>query len=440
MKKGTSIVLLSILSVLMAFVLVITFARFPVGTNKSFNSVLGAIELDYGMSDSAVYTLELDKTSDIPEDITDVLSTIENRLVKLGFTNTSVKAVRDSDSDVYDIRVIVNPDINDNYEPDTDSVTSAVQTAVAYGELHFYGGTSENPTDELFIGYNPIDKVEYSGYSDTSDAYLLNITFTRNAFDEISDIMDDGDFYFLAKLGDDELSPFDGSSAISSSYFNDRTIAIQTSSEITAKQMALQISTGGLAYKYSVSENVALISPIYGNNIAVISLITIGALLLLYIIVMIISNKGLGLVAGLTTLFYALTTVLMLIAVPGVKLSIGGIIGLLTATVFAVDGTVILTKRIKEEYSMGKTVKSAVKFGYKRALMPVLNIGVIGGISALVLLLLCSLEIKAFAVTFGIGIVVALICSLVISRMYLALLLPLAKNKEKFLNLKREDA
>ena len=67
MKKGTSVVLLSIISVLMAIVMVFAFIRFPVGTER-YNSFLGAIELDYGMSDSAVYTLELDKTSDIPTD------------------------------------------------------------------------------------------------------------------------------------------------------------------------------------------------------------------------------------------------------------------------------------------------------------------------------------------------------------------------------------
>ena len=54
MKKGTSIVLLSIISAIMAFMLVMTFVRFPVGAVKNYNSVLGAIELDHGMEKSAV--------------------------------------------------------------------------------------------------------------------------------------------------------------------------------------------------------------------------------------------------------------------------------------------------------------------------------------------------------------------------------------------------
>jgi hypothetical protein len=46
MGKGKSITLLTIISVLMAFILVMSFARFPVGEVKNYNSLLGAIELD----------------------------------------------------------------------------------------------------------------------------------------------------------------------------------------------------------------------------------------------------------------------------------------------------------------------------------------------------------------------------------------------------------
>ena len=73
MKKGWSIVLLSIVSLIMAFLMVMTFARFPVGAANSTKSFLGAIELDHGMSESAVYTLTLDKTSKVPEDMDEIL-------------------------------------------------------------------------------------------------------------------------------------------------------------------------------------------------------------------------------------------------------------------------------------------------------------------------------------------------------------------------------
>ena len=49
MKKGRSITLLSLICLVMAFLVVMTFIRFPVGV-KNYNGVLGAIEKDYDIA------------------------------------------------------------------------------------------------------------------------------------------------------------------------------------------------------------------------------------------------------------------------------------------------------------------------------------------------------------------------------------------------------
>ena len=84
MSKGKSITLLSIISVLVAFVLVMTFIRFPIGINN-YNSVLGAIELDYDIEGGTAYTLKLakDNVEDV-EDVDKVVKTLDYRLRELG--------------------------------------------------------------------------------------------------------------------------------------------------------------------------------------------------------------------------------------------------------------------------------------------------------------------------------------------------------------------
>ena len=63
MNKGKSITLLSIVSVIIAFVLVMTFIVFPVGV-KNYNSLLGAVELDYDLEGGVAYTLTLSKDNE----------------------------------------------------------------------------------------------------------------------------------------------------------------------------------------------------------------------------------------------------------------------------------------------------------------------------------------------------------------------------------------
>ena len=130
----------------------------------------------------------------------------------------------------------------------------------------------------------------------------------------------------------------------------------------------------------------------------------------------------------------------MLILIPGIKLSIGGVIGILFASILAIDGMVVTAKRVKEELHSGKTVKSAIRSGFRRALIPNLNACVISAILSILLFAFTTAEVKLFAITFGIGSVIAGIASLVFARMFIALLLPLVKNKENFLNVKKEEA
>lgn len=441
MKKGWSIVLLSIVSLIMAFLMVMTFARFPVGAANSTKSFLGAIELDHGMSESAVYTLTLDKTSKVPDDMGEILDTLSYRLKALGYENHSLKAVKNLDSNVYDVRLEVNPEINEYNKNDITSMSNIVDNVIKYGELKFYGGSTSNPTTELFTDIEgTIATAKYNGYHENAHAYVCTITFSEQAYAVIKEQMSAGSFYLKVMLGEDTLSPFDGTSAMTEgdSFYN-KSISITSQDENAGKIMALQINSGGLAYKFDY-EKVGVISTSLGNNVPTVSLIVVGALVVVAMAALIVVGKGYGIASALSLLLFALIEGLMMIAVPGIKLSIGGVIGIILSTILAIDGMIMTGKRIKEEFVSGKTYKSALRTGYKRALLPTINVSVVSVIISLLLLAFNSADVKLFAITFGIGSVVALIATLLFTRMFVNLFLPLVKDKEKFLNLKREEA
>lgn len=440
MKKGTSIVLLSILSVIMAFVLVMTFVRFPVGTNKNYNSLLGAIELDHGISESTVYTLELDPLTVAPSDseMEELMGVLSFRLSELGFENHSIKAVKNAKSNVYDIRIELNANLDKYYEPDNETLTSIVNTAVKYGELKFFSGTSASSiTNELFTNIDPIKSAKAMPYNEYTGGYGVEIVFTDEAYEKMQELMNSGDFFLKITFGEDTL--LESSNALTESYFANQGITFTTASEDAAKQLVLQITSGGFGYKYNVSSP-AIVNPYLGDNAATLSVVTIGAILLVAMVALILINKGFGIASALSLVAFALLEVSMLILIPGIKLSIGGILGILFASILAIDGMIITAKRVREELQSGKTVKSAIRAGFKRALLPNLNACVVTAITSLLLFIFTSAEVKLFAITFGIGSVLAGVASLVFARMFIALLLPIVKNKEKFLNAKKEEA
>ena len=438
MKKGVSITLLSIISVILAFLLAMTFARFPIGASKQFNGVLGAIEYDFGMEQNSVFTLKLDKDSDHPEDVREVLDVLTYRLNALGYENSSVKAVKDKSSNVYDIRIEVNANRNEYDKLDTDTLSADINTVAAYGKVEFFGANSSNPTDELFKDIdNPIESVEFSGYDATSASYLVALKFTKDAYSELLTNMRAGDFYFKITLGDQVILGGSEGGIISESYFQNRTIALVSSTEAGAKQMVLQITSGGLDYKYEISD-VETASSVMAN-VGFVSIIAISAIIVLAAVAFAVFYKGYGLVSFISSLAFILVDILMYIAIPSIKLSIASVIGIALATIIAIDGQIVVIKRVSEEYSAGKTIKSAIRTGFKRALIPTITTGVVSGLTALSLFFIAKGAVKSFAASLGIGVVIATIVSLLLVRLLIAIFLPLCKDKQAFFNFKRED-
>lgn len=441
MKKGKSITLLTVLTLIIAFLTVMTFARFPMGT-KNFNSVLGAIQTDYDISGGTVYTLTTTKDNVNvieDEDVDELVDTLKYRMNALGYQTYSVKAFKVADD--YEIRIEAKGDINDYGEENTSALAQDVAVVAAFGELEFYGDSSENPTGEdkrILKDMDVIKSAEYVGTTTSGDTtyYHVSIEFTSKAYDELIDLIESNSSYYLSiMLGDTEV--FSGGSAISADNFSNRTLGIYSTSESGAKQAALQISSGGLKYEFEISDGVTVSAPL-GENAALWSVIAVAAALLVGLIALTILYKGYGVIAAYTSWTFMLIYLLMLIAVPGIKVSLGGVIGIIAATVLTLDGLMITAKRIKEEADNGKMIKAAVKAGFRRSFKPIINSAVVSAIISGAVLIFAKGSFACFGITFGIGAIVSVISTLVLSRMYTTLVLSANGYKYGFLGLKRD--
>lgn len=140
--------------------------------------------------------------------------------------------------------------------------------------------------------------------------------------------------------------------------------------------------------------------------------------LILVIVFMIVFYRVPGVAASLALCFYVACMVVVL-AVFNVTLTLPGIAGILLSIGMAVDANVIIFTRIKEELGAGKTVRSAIKQGFDKALSAIVDGNVTTLIAAVVLWFKGSGTVKGFAQTLAIGIILSMITALLVTKFIL---------------------
>ena len=99
-----------------------------------------------------------------------------------------------------------------------------------------------------------------------------------------------------------------------------------------------------------------------------------------------------------------------------ITLTLPGIAGIILGIGMAVDANVIIFARVGEELAAGKSVRSSLNAGFKKAMSAILDGNITTLIAAAVLWLRGSGTVKGFAQTLALGIVVSMFTALVITR------------------------
>ena len=123
-----------------------------------------------------------------------------------------------------------------------------------------------------------------------------------------------------------------------------------------------------------------------------------------------------GLASSIALVLYCLITIFCLNFFD-MTLTLPGIAGIVLSIGMAVDANVITFARIREEIASGKSVRSAIDEGYKKALSAIIDGNVTTLIAALVLGVIGTGSIKGFAQTLALGIVVSMITALFVTKL-----------------------
>lgn len=138
-----------------------------------------------------------------------------------------------------------------------------------------------------------------------------------------------------------------------------------------------------------------------------------------------------GLASSLALLIYT-GIVLLLLNAFDLTLTLPGIAGIILSIGMAVDANVIIFARVREEITAGKSVKTALKLGFQKALSAIVDGNITTLIVAIVLGLKGTGSVKGFAQTLALGIIVSMFTALVITRMIVYAFYAVGIRKEKY--------
>lgn len=203
-----------------------------------------------------------------------------------------------------------------------------------------------------------------------------------------------------------------------------------------AENLASTIRIGGL--KLELEE---LHSKVVGAQLGVEAISTslkAGAIGLAIVIVFMIAVYFLAGVASAIGLLLYVALIVLLLNGFDMTLTLSGVAGIILSIGMAVDANVIIFARIREELATGKTVKSAMKIGFDKALSAIVDGNITTLIAAGVLLLLAPGTIKGFAQTLALGIVLSMITALVVTRYIMNALYAIGFQSEKWYGVGKE--
>jgi len=359
--------------------------------------------------------------TDLPGDMQTAQAMIRQRLTSQGFTEATVALSGDNRLTV-EIPQITNPE-------------EAVQTLGTTAQLLFMDWDGYNNYAAAVMGGETVDAADYAlltgsdiegasaEYGQTTTNGMqenyVQVNFTSEGQQKFADATEavsgrtDGTNQLLIVMDGQIISypnvdsRIDSSSCVISGSFTQE----------SAQQLAGLIDAGQLPFSLTQVE-LRSVGPQLGADALRTSLLAGAIGLLLVCLFMLIIYRIPGLVACIALGFYIVIEAL-LFSLFHINLSLPGIAGIILSIGMAVDANVVIFERIKEELRAGKTVKSAIDSGFKRAFTAIFDSNLTTLIAAAVLFFFGTGTIVGFATTLGLGVIISMFTALTVTHFLL---------------------
>lgn len=174
----------------------------------------------------------------------------------------------------------------------------------------------------------------------------------------------------------------------------------------SAQDLATQLRLGALPIQLKlISES--QVSATLGKQALHQGLIAGLAGLLVVAIFLIAFYRVLGVIATVGLIVYAVYFYALIKLIP-ITLTLPGIAGLILTIGVAADANIVIFERVKEEIRAGRSIRQGIITGYKKGLTAIIDANVVTIMTAFILFVLATADVKGFAFTLGIGTIVSL--------------------------------
>ena len=438
LKKNSIVkfVFLFIIAVLGVLLCVLPF-NVPASTNR-YNGFLTSIEksMDINGGVVAIYdcTLPNGGTSNLDQAIDNSIDKINKIFNTEGYNELNV--VRQGNNKVrIEVAGALEEDRAFSYIEDYKEIKMTVQQL------------SDTVTDpRVFVDSSDI-ATAYPSVDYENSSHGIVVEFTSNGLTKLQELKDFASetsnstiYVYLGELKSTNLL-----SEISVDNVNDNTMFLSASSNgsytmsdaTEAKEIAYSIVSGSLDVKLNFVES-SYISPALGENtqlfIGIASLIVI----VLSFVFLIVRYGDLGLLGALSMVFFLILYIFFLQAIPLVILNLSGVFGILLGFVIAIVSNIIIFEKIREEYSIGKKIHLACKGGFKKSLWIILDGHFLTLLTGIFIWIFAPVSLKCFAITLLIGTLLSMFTSLVMTRYFVNIYLPINSTKAKRMHLYRD--
>ena len=349
-----------------------------------------------------------DGDSDFAYLLETTMSVIRTRLGDKGYSEATVQKLGDDG-----IRVEI-PDVTD---------TALVLELI--GEPALLEFTT--PDGEVFMTGDAVSSAE-PGISQAQDSlgeYIINFKLNKNGTELFREMTTKyvGQVLYILLDGEVLLAP-----RVNEPITTGTGSITGMESREAAEKIASQIQSGALPLVLT-QQKVDTVSATLGDDALSTSVLAAMVGMVIIMALLIWRYRMNGLVASWALVIYIILLFLVIYLVPGIQLTLSGLAGIVLGIGMAVDANVIIFERFNEEVRKGRSLKAAVRTGFKNASSAVLDGNITTLIAAAVLLFFGTGTIRGFGITLGLSVLASMFTAVFVTRILLKNLV--AANKWK---------
>jgi SecD/SecF fusion protein len=174
----------------------------------------------------------------------------------------------------------------------------------------------------------------------------------------------------------------------------------------SAQDLATQLRLGALPIKLKLISQ-STVSATLGKQALHDGLLAGGIGLAIVVLFLLAYYRVLGAIAVAGLVVYGIYYYALIKLIP-ITLTLAGIAGLILTIGVAADANIVIFERVKEEIRAGRSIRQGIATGYRKGLTAIIDANVVTIMTAFILFVLATADVKGFAFTLGIGTFVSL--------------------------------